>query len=800
MMTSLSEIPKSNISATDNVKSQPTKIKSLATWRDAIKENWQTLKTESENTKLASVYHQLVYIALKPILPSNKSDLKQLINILQKTPYCQALATLIKTIYEHESFSIDVKQLIEQNLNRIDLSQDEQLGLDWIIATTGVLAGFEIKSPTTKKFMQHLQDDLLDIEGTSPVRVQARMVSAGQNVIFAGRDVHFMQQSYQGDKVALYSYLSKVRTEWNMPATNIHPRADIQSHFSLHELYTPPDVWSNMTEYSKVSKNQLTELRFDAIEKDHKDARRPVLEAVAENPYIVITGGAGTGKSSLCHFILTALAYACDPNAEKNEGVDGLKLLGPAWVHHEFLPIYVSLRDFANHSKIFPKTLKTAKAQSLLTYIKTHEDDFGEYIEAFLTQTNVKTHGTLLILDGLDEVYDEKHRVILRQIIENWADRFKSCRILLTSRTYAYRHDAAWRLSERFKSVELAPFTWRQIKFYVQYWYQAASQSRPSTFGGAKVASQQAKVMANDLIKSIIENKSIWPLARQPLLLALLTLIHEDYKHLPSKRADLYENTVDLLDRWNIPSSADTLHEKLAGLNLEGMRAALKHIAFDLQSQQKSFEKYPSIIERSQLLDKLMTQQLYGEGLGAKIEDVLDYLATRNGIVVSDMLGYYRFPHLSFQEYLAACALIEFYDECPMPEHLQQPHKDGWQFPENIVALLRDEPFRWRQVAIFTGSIIAADKGQDLRWQLISELLPETLGETISEADLHSIAIAAEIWSESWLKPRKRLHKTVQNQLKKYLTAIESDERLDAPERIKTIEVLAKLSTDVEDY
>ena len=107
-MTSLSEIPKSNISATNNVKSQPTKIKSLATWRDAIKENWQTLKTESENTKLASVYHQLVYIALKPILPSNKSDLKQLINILQKTPYCQALATLIKTIYEHESFSIDV--------------------------------------------------------------------------------------------------------------------------------------------------------------------------------------------------------------------------------------------------------------------------------------------------------------------------------------------------------------------------------------------------------------------------------------------------------------------------------------------------------------------------------------------------------------------------------------------------------------------------------------------------------------------------------------------------------------------
>lgn len=781
-------------------KKSSVAIKDLPMLRQTIMTSWQKFKTQAEKANLKSPYDELIYILFKPVLPKNKNDLKQLITILDSASYCEALIELLETVYEHEGFNLTLKQLIEQHLNRSALSSDEKVGLDWMIAVSGVLSGLDNKRKNSKEFLSNLQKDLSVVENVSPVRVQAQMISAGQNVIFAGRDVHTMADRYHGDKVALQSYLSKVRTEWNIPATNIHPRADIQSNFALHEVYTPPDIWNTTIDAKDTNGDRQVERRYEAIDKDMNDARRPVLEAVAENPYIVVTGGAGTGKSSLCHFIVTALSYACDPKSSQQENIDGLKLLGPAWIHQALLPIYVSLRDFVNDENHFPTLKKNAKAEALLTYIISRSGNLGQYLEAYLTQTNVDTQGTLLVLDGLDEVYEENHRVLLRQIIENWAKRFKSCRIMLTSRTYAYSHNARWRLSESFVSVELAPFTWRQIKFYVECWYQSAAMTRPSAFGGKSVASKQAKIMAKDLIKSIVDNKSIWPLARQPLLLALLTLIHEDYKHLPSKRAELYESTVDLLDRWNIPSPADKLHEKLANINLDRMRAVLKHIAYDLQRKQKSSEKYPISIKRSDLLEKLISQQLHGDGLGAKIEDVLEYLATRNGIIVSDMLGHYRFPHLSIQEYLSACALIEYYDECKMPDHLKAPYKDGWTFPENVVALLRDEPFRWRQVALFSGSIIAADKGQDLRWQLINELLPETVSaDAVSESELHSIAIAAEIWSESWLKPRKRIHKSIQAHLKKCLTAIESDERLDAPERIKTIESLAKLSTELLD-
>lgn len=776
-------------------KPDPTPITTRQLWRDHVIQEWASLKKEAVAGKFASPYIELVYIALSPILPRNKTTLRTVIKMLKKIDYCDPLKSLFETVYEDtNNFTIENVDIIKKHFTLETLSTHEQAGLDWVLVSVGALSGLK---HTHTKFLSELETSLDNYDSPSAVRVQAGMISAGQNVVFAGQDVNIISQHYRGDKLALRNYLAQVRTEWNIPATRIHPQSSHASNYSLHQLFTPPDIWIDTSEYSDVGLEQLTQRRFKAIEKDYSDNRRSVLEAIALYPYIAITGGAGTGKSSLCHFIATVLAYACDPKAEKTAQIKGLDLLGSAWIHGPLLPLYVSLRDFS-HDSAFPKQEKGASASHLLKYLKKQLDSFGEHLEAYLLQDDVETHGTVLILDGLDEVYEEGHRIILRRIIDNWADRFKQSRIILTSRTYAYRHDARWRL-KRFKSAELAPFTWKQMGRYVARWYNHAARTRPSAFGGRSLAKAQSQGMANDLIKSIRENSSLWPLARQPLMLALLTLIHENRKYLPSKRAELYKETVELLDRWNIPSPVDKLHEKLAGINLERMRAALKMIAFDLQSEQKSYLNYPTIIEQGKLLEKLLHQHVIAGGLGANIEHVVEYLATRNSIIISDTIGVYRFPHLSIQEYLAASALIEFYDECPMPKDLSPAGKDGWKFPENIGALLRQNFYRWRQVALFAGSIIAAGQGQDSRWQLIDELLPEKLESEVPEDALYSISIASEIWAESWLKARTRGQKDTRKHLRKCLQAIQYDERTDAPERMKNAAALAKLETeDVE--
>ncbi|MGJ3237304.1 MAG: NACHT domain-containing protein [Anaerolineae bacterium] len=772
-------------------------IKTLDEWRQFVIQHWDALKRQSEQAGITAPYTQLMYIALVPVLPHNKKHLKDLVRLLKDIRYCEPLGKLLEQIYNKQGFDIAPKELVEQHLALTDLDDDQHIGVDWLLVSTGTLFGLKARTTATKTFLGRLEQDLKKQESPSAVRVQAGMLSAGQNMVFAGGDATVITQYYRGDKAALRAYLSAVRTEWALPTTSIHPRAMAQTRLALHELFIPHDTWVDTTEYADSNLQQLNQRRFHAIDINIDDGRQSVLEMIATNPFIVITGGAGTGKTSLCHFVAIALAYACDPKAEKDEGVNGLALLSPAWIHGALLPLFVSLRDFCN-SADFPTSTVKATASSLIQYLKQQTGDFAPHLEAFLTQVDVDTHGTLLILDGLDEIYDEKQRMILRRVIENWADRFKLARIILTSRTYAYRHDARWRLSSRFKSFELAPFNWRQMRRYIERWYLHAAKARPGAFGGRAFAENQARLMAKDLISTILENTALWPLARQPLMLTLLTLIHEDYKKLPDKRAELYEQTIELLDRWNIPSPADKLHEKLSQINLKRMRAALKSIAFELQSQQKTYQRYPTSIDRGTLLEKLMQQNLNSEGLGAKIEDVLEYLATRNGILVADEPGKYRFPHLTVQEYLAACALIEFYDECKMPDGLQPAEtSDGWTFPENIAALLRDDPYRWRQVALFAGSIIAASKGQDLRWQLIDELLPIVFNERMDESELYCIGIASEIWSESWLKARTRSQRDICQHLKHCLQAIQNDERLDAPERTRNIMVLAKLELDL---
>ncbi len=773
--------------------SQPV-IGSPAAWRGFVQNNWSRLKQQADQSSLESPYQKLVMMVFTPVMPDPATKLTMLRRLLRKYRYCSALSKRLTEIYRDRNYERSAEELARDSLAPEQLASDELVGLDWLIVATGGLDGSASQGKQAIAFARNLLEAMREQRDyPSAVRVQAGSISAGGHVIFAGQDVNIVAEQYQGSKAALKSYLAAVRTEWNIPTTTIHPASQHHTPAMLHQLYTPVDIWTDQRQFHSVGIEELNARRYQAIEKDLGYVRESVFEVVASHPRIVITGAAGTGKSSLCRFIVTALAYACDPRAEKQDGVKGLEMLGPSWIHGPLLPIYVSLRDFANSRDLFPRALQAASAEQLLQYIMRATGNLAKHLESYLTQTDA-AQGSLLALDGLDEVYAAKDRIILQRIIENWADRFPTCRIIVTSRTYAYRQDARWRLSGRFASAELAPFSWQQVKTYIERWYANVAEARPGVLGGRAVAQKQAALMANDLYKTIRETGSLIPLARQPLMLALLTLIHEDYKQLPDKRAELYEQTVELLDRWNIPSPDDKLHEKLAHINLDRMRAALKLIAFELHSEQQSYQRYPTIIERARLLDKLLEQQSQGGGLGAGIEDVLEYLATRNGILVADAPNLYRFPHLTIQEYLAASALLEFYDECRMPAGLSPHSSDGWTFPENIVALLQHDYARWRNVTLFAGAIIAAGKWQDMRWQLIDELLPQAMGSALPEQSLHCISVAAEIWGESWLKSRTRSQLVIEAHLLRCLKHIHHDERIDAPERANNSAILNRLA------
>lgn len=776
-------------------------FESVQQWGEYTLQNWSTLKQEAETHNYTNKLELLVSMMLQPILPKTAVSLPQVAKFLRSTKHGEGLAKYLESYIKRAKAPFAIKTVVKKLVEEAQSNTELHHSLDRLVLDLGLLGGFKPSNEGHRQFLKGLLDDMWQlIREPSGLRVQAELISAGQNVAIAGRDVNIVLQQLKGSQSELISYLNSVIAEWGRSDfTHIVPGANnrMDSNIRFHQLYTPVDVWKENV-YQSFNEERLTEFRFRAIENDLNDLRRPVLEAIATYPHLVITGAAGSGKSSIARFVAITLATACLPETgQREERQHGLDYLGTSWIHGAILPLLVTLRSFAS-STFFPIKPEDGRAKQLLDFLKEQAGSFAPELETYITK-QTEPYGAVLILDGLDEVYKERQRIVLQRIIEDWAFRFPKCRIIVTSRTYAYRTGDKWRLSEKFVAAELAPLTIKQMKAYITNWYHQAAITRASTFGGWSRAEEQTQKLTVDLIRRLENSKQLLPLMRQPLLLVMLVLLHEGNRRLPEKIAELYKETVDLLDRWVI--QRDNEVRGMQKLNHDRMRDALKIVAFDLQRDQEMLLRYPHSVHSGQLRKRLQEQDRSPDGLGVAVKTVLDYLGTQHGILVSDRNGYYRFPHLSIQEYLAAQSLIELYDEIEMPKGLKPLDGQGaWSFPENVPVLLASDPYRWRNVAIFVGAILASDTGNDRRWNFIEELLEFDVHGSVDDGQGYCIYIAAEVWSSTYLKARLPTHRSLRHKLLTSLEKIERSEFLDAPERNQIDRILKQIQTDIDMY
>jgi hypothetical protein len=339
-----------------------------------------------------------------------------------------------------------------------------------------------------------------------------------------------------------------------------------------------------------------------------------------------------------------------------------------SWQHGALLPVRIILRDFA--ARGLPAAGKKAGAEDLCRFIteELKPKTLGDYAPHL--QRELREHGGLLLLDGLDEVPEaHQRRLQIKQAVEDFAACFPRCQMVVTSRTYAYQKQD-WRLPN-FAEAVLAPFSPGQIRGFVEHWY-----AHIATLRGWNRDDAQGR--AELLKRAIFGSDRLRALAERPLLLTLMASLHAwRGGSLPEKREQLYADTVDLLlDWWESPKAVRDANGEIKILqpslaewlkvDKQKVRELLNESAFLAHNSQPELQGTADIPEGD------LAQKLIRLSQNPDVNPVrlVEYLSQRAGLLLPRGEGVYTFPHRTFQDYLAACYLTDH--EYPA---------NGWSWP-----------------------------------------------------------------------------------------------------------------------
>jgi formylglycine-generating enzyme required for sulfatase activity len=610
--------------------------------------------------------------------------------------------------------------------------------------------------------------------GISAGQISAHNVVSGKQIIYQlGR-----RADASDDHQVRYlrnAYLNRLfETTRRLSLAGIDPKAasDAKAHLHLDAIYTA--LFTIATEKKKSRRQGVA---------GQAGRRVPALDELNSHSRLVLLGEPGSGKSSFVGFVTLCLAGQSlgrpeanletlrAPMPENNE--DGAPRKGK-WSHGPLLPVHITLRDFA--ARGLPAQGEQASADHLWRYIvselKTASlEDFAPHLRNELLQ-----RGGMLLLDGLDEVPEaERRREQIKQAVEDFAATFRRCRVLITSRTYAYQQQD-WRLPS-FAETVLGPFSDPQIQRFVDRWYSHIAELRGMN-------QEDAGGRAELLKRAIFTSDRLKSLAERPLLLTLMASLHAwRGGSLPEKREELYADTVNLLlDWWERQRVIHDSHGRELALqpslaewlrvDRDKIRLLLNSLAYEAHSTQQDLTGTADIREQ-ELVSKLT---LLSQNPDIKPARLVEYLSTRAGLLVPHGVGVYTFPHRTFQEYLAACHLTDH------------------DFPNALAELATTDPNRWRE-AVMLAAAKAARGAASTVWSLVEALCytdPRADGNELKH--LWGGVLAGEVLVESADLARvSPQHKQKVERVQRWLVQVLRGQDLPAIERARAGDKLAAI-------
>ena len=598
-------------------------------------------------------------------------------------------------------------------------------------------------------------------------------VTAGGDVVSGVKIEHHHEAARnETDPIKLRTlYLERIARDTGLLSLQgIDPKAascEAEACMNLDAVYT-----ALLTHTQSVRTNDRMIFRLDFS----------ALETLDQHNRLALLGDPGSGKTTFVNFVAYCMAgeflglraanikRLTSPLPDK-KGKDGEK--PQPWRHGPLLPVRVILRDFAARGL----TNEQANANGLWRFIVSELKGMAMPQYAPHLGRELKEKGGLILLDGLDEVPEAgNRRVLLKRVVEDFQKTFGKCRILLTSRTYAYQMQD-WRLPG-FHEAVLAPFSKGQIIRFIDRWYAHIAVLR-------SMKTTDAKGKAELLKRAAFSTRRMRELAERPLLLTLMASLHAwRGGNLPGKREELYADAVDLLlDWWESRKVERGADGRVLGtepgiaefLNTERdqVRAKLNELAFNAHAGQQELHGTADIPEKDLVYGLL---DLSSEKNRLDPRKLIRFLEHRAGLLIQRGEETYTFPHRTFQEYLAACHLTDL------------------DYPYVMADLARKDPNRWREVALLAGAKAARGSAFGV-WSLADALCyPKQAAKKNTKSDIWGAHLAGQALAETAeLKGITDRNREILNRIRVQLVRIIEGKGLPAVERAAAGRNLAAL-------
>src|SRR6185295_14120892 len=372
-------------------------------------------------------------------------------------------------------------------------------------------------------------------------------------------------------------------------------------------------------EEAEIEKEMVEERRRAYLDQ----SPRPVLEVCDDDRIgrLVILGDPGSGKSALLQYLALRWARIEDPNL----------------LYTEPLPLLVELREYDRwqcpSGKSFVRFLHEGQ-----TWHRLNQEDLDRKLRV--------RGATVLLLDGLDEIFDPARRDDVINDVTRFSNDYPGARVIVTSRVFGYKQE---RLADaEFRHFMLQDLDDSQIAEFLNRWHETTFD-KPDDRDFKK----------ERLARALRESRAIRELGGNPLLLTMMSILNRN-QELPRDRVRLYEQASRvLLNDWDIeralggdPQAKDAIgYQEKSGI-LREVADYMQHAPEGLAGNIIAREQLERIL-RDYLKDKLGFTQPH-----ALARALVDQLRERNFILCYLGGDSYAFVHRTFLEYFCASAIV----------------------------------------------------------------------------------------------------------------------------------------------